>query len=95
MADDMTNETTNSIESIESIETCQLAIRVGRRERLRLSIIIDSLQATGALLDEMLNGVVWDEPATVLVEMPSGVTHIVGRYPANTLGRDSGGGSAA
>ena len=76
-------------------DTCQLAIRVGRHERLRVPIMIDTLQETGALLDRYLRGIVWEGPATVLVEMPSGVTHIVGRYPAGTVFLNDTDGSAA
>lgn len=63
-------------------DTYQLAIRIGRREQLRIPISIESLQSIAAKLARALHGVVWEEPTAILVVMPDGITHIVARFPA-------------
>jgi len=62
-----------------------LVIRIGRRERSRMPIIIDDLAAVADRIAPHISRLCWEAPVAVLIEMPDGVTRVVGRYPRGTV----------
>lgn len=60
-----------------------LVIRIGRRERSRRVIETRDLEALAARMAEHIPLIIEQERAqvAVLVDMPDGITHIIGRYP--------------
>jgi len=77
------------------MQRATLIIRIGRRERSRRQVLVDDLVALVECIAPHIPLIIEQEraPVTVLVELPSGVTLIIGRYPQGTV--FVGGGEAA
>ena len=67
------------------MRTATLIIRIGRREGLRMPILIDDLAAVADRIAPHISRLCWEAPVAVLIEMPDGRVRIVGRYPQGTV----------